>query len=789
MFLRFGIQTKTTLLVVAVAVAVALGTAGFLQQISTGMVESHELVDLDDESNLRAWELFHRIQSYREEISSLAADEAVRDAIYQGHLETVLDRGQAVCPRWDEYLSVQTIEAGDARTQIPILERIRGLDPGPVQEIIEVAECESRSIPLLSRIYRAEASVPVPGATRNGADVWRPEWMAVFQGCIRVPPPAGWEGPNRYLAFTFALERFRSPRHLYFLVDFDAPEQPFIVHPNMAIQPGFGRDKLFLNRLDQELEAYRDERAPLSASPIQRVAQLQSEPLREDDYFYFKEGQPTRALADAVRAKQRESPEAYDAFWELLVAEHESIGRRIGGLAGRVAEIRLLSRDPAEFRLRNRGEPNFIQQVERELRDFLGISPSIRIFHWKGTVACTRCHVSCLTITLPTAYGSHRYLMLYAAFQEEFVGAIQHEIRTRLWTWVALFGLVAMGIASTAALYFVQPIRQMTDTAHQILAEQGPLHTRLGELTSSLPVTRNDEVGDIARASERLFDEVRLNQEQLEERVRARTKELERANRQLESLAKEKDAFLANVSHELRTPLTAVSGFLQLLGRRKSLDDKEKNYVHKALAGAAYLETLIDDILDFQKIVMGGLSLTPQEFDLGEMLLELREALQFQARKNDNRLEIAWDHRLREIHTDRHRLRQVLTNLLSNACKFTRNGTVKLEAKRFRKEKEPWVRFRISDTGRGMTKEEQSCLFTRFYTNKKANESGTGLGLVISEGLCQLMGGEVRLERSQLGKGSVFIVEIPLQAPVTDASSNVDDSHPNPVPHGQDPDR
>jgi len=140
------------------------------------------------------------------------------------------------------------------------------------------------------------------------------------------------------------------------------------------------------------------------------------------------------------------------------------------------------------------------------------------------------------------------------------------------------------------------------------------------------------------------------------------------------------------------------------LQRDQPLGDKEKDYVSKSLAAAGHLETLIDDILDFQKIVMGGITAEPETFKAGEFLLELRDSLQFQARKNNNTLDFSWDHRLVELHTDRHRLRQVLTNLISNACKFTKEGVVRLEAKRFEQDKVNWVRFRVIDGGRGMNK-------------------------------------------------------------------------------------
>ena len=162
---------------------------------------------------------------------------------------------------------------------------------------------------------------------------------------------------------------------------------------------------------------------------------------------------------------------------------------------------------------------------------------------------------------------------------------------------------------------------------------------------------------------------------------------------------------------------------------------------------------------------MGGITLDPQEFKLGDFLLELRDALQFQAQKNGNQLEFSWDHRLVTIQADRHRLRQILTNLISNACKFTHEGLIRVEAKRLKGDPPGGVRIRVIDQGRGMTPEQQSKLFTRFYTTKPSNQSGTGLGLVISEGLAKMMGGRVYLESSVIGKGSTFTLEIPMNCP------------------------
>jgi len=776
MNIRFGIQLKTALLVMGVAVLAVLGTAGFLQRISADMVENHELVDLGDEANLRAWEIIDQVNSYREELGNLAADEIVREAVYNGEMEELSQRGAEICTRWPSYLRVQITSFDASPIGEPAVERARGFDPTHLQNLLYLAECESRTIPLMSKLVRAEGKVLIPGAVINDHPVWRERWMPVFWGCVRITPPPAWTGETRYLTTTFTLTPFRSPRHLFFLIDYDDPGKRFIIHPNMSMDEGFGEDGLFENDLREVFNQAKETATSLPLTPIQRVATLESEPLEEDYYFYFKEGIPTPALSNALAAKRDEDLQTYEAFFNAILEEHETtMSRRIGGLGSAVTQVRLLSSNREDHDHRHRGDPNFLQSVEEDLRFLAGLPQRQRLFDWRETLELQHCHISCLQLDLNTGDGRHRYLMMYAGFQEEFMGAIQQDIRSNLLSRILIYGLGGMVIASVAAAFFVRPIRQMTTTSQQILAEKGVLHEQLAKLATTLPVDRGDEVGDIARASKRLFEEIIESQEQLEQRVRDRTLDLEKANAKLEGLAKEKDAFLANVSHELRTPLTAVSGFLQLLQRKLQreapLGDKEKAYVKKSLAAAAHLETLIDDILDFQKIIMGGITLDPSEFKMGDFFLELRDALQFQAKKNGNQLDFSWDHRLVTIYTDRHRLRQVLTNLISNACKFTHRGTVRLEAKRFKRDKGNWVRIRVLDDGKGMTREQQSRLFTRFYTTKQSNQSGTGLGLVISEGLTTIMGGTLYLESSAPGKGSVFAVELPMYCPAPDGPS------------------
>jgi signal transduction histidine kinase len=139
----------------------------------------------------------------------------------------------------------------------------------------------------------------------------------------------------------------------------------------------------------------------------------------------------------------------------------------------------------------------------------------------------------------------------------------------------------------------------------------------------------------------------------------------------------------------------------------------------------------------------------------------LEESMQFHVKKNSNRFEIECDENLGKITTDRQRLRQVLSNLITNSSKFTKDGVIRISAESFDKEGKPWARIRIADSGRGMSEAEQKKLFVRFNTSRTANEGGTGLGLVICEGLCKLMGGRLFLEHSAPGEGSTFVAEIP----------------------------
>ncbi|MFT5465864.1 MAG: signal transduction histidine kinase [Verrucomicrobiales bacterium] len=769
--LKFGIQEKTALLVMIMAVVSALAVAMILQGISAQMIEKHELVDLGDEAELRAWEIVDQFSALREDLDRLASDEKIQDLIYgdpDGGRVELTDLCSKLCQQWPSYLLLELVDASRPNEAIPLIRDVR-LDEEPRNRLVQRGEeAGGRSSIFISPVQRIQAEVSVPTET-----VWPKKWLPLVWGVARINQPPMHDGPVRYIAVAMELETTTSPRHLMFVVDSNEKggNQPFIVHPNMSIQGGFGESDMFQVNLREEFESatanlenekkQAAENGLLEFERVERLAQLENIPLQETNHFYFLEGKPTEAFQQKLTELQKQQPTAYRLALDAIESKYDSMARRLGGMGDRVREVRLLARDPAEFKRSSSSEtPTFLQAVETELRDFAQMKGNERLFHWNDVVRCENCHVSFVDFYLETSEGRKKYLMMYAAFHEEFIGAIRHEIRSGLFGWVIVLGIGSLALAFVAALLFIKPLRQMTETAQHVVAEKGQLHEKLAELAANLPTERKDEVGDIARASQRLFDEVVTSHEQLEGRVKERTRELEEANTQLESLGKEKDAFLANVSHELRTPLTAVSGFLQLL-KRKKLDEKGANYVGKALAGASNLEALIDDILDFQKIIMGGLTLHDGEFEVQQLLTDLEESMQFHVKKNSNRFEIECDENLGKITTDRQRLRQVLSNLITNSSKFTKDGVIRISAESFDKEGKPWARIRIADSGRGMSEAEQKKLFVRFNTSRTANEGGTGLGLVICEGLCKLMGGRLFLEHSAPGEGSTFVAEIP----------------------------
>ncbi|WP_217874113.1 ATP-binding protein [Pseudoalteromonas shioyasakiensis] len=249
----------------------------------------------------------------------------------------------------------------------------------------------------------------------------------------------------------------------------------------------------------------------------------------------------------------------------------------------------------------------------------------------------------------------------------------------------------------------------------------------------------------------------------LEEKVKSRTAELEKATEEALASSKAKSEFVANISHEIRTPMNGVLGMLEML-EEEPLSTQQMQYLHYANTSANSLMTLINDILDFSKIEAGKLDLDSHEFDVVSVCSDLITSMAVQGQKKG--IEILFDaHAItkRTVMGDSHRLKQILNNLLSNAFKFTHKGHVSLTVKeQLHSDNTLCLSFIVEDTGIGISKENQSKLFEVFTQEDSSTTrhyGGSGLGLSISRKLAQLMGGDIIVE-SEKGKGSRFWASI-----------------------------
>jgi signal transduction histidine kinase/CheY-like chemotaxis protein len=280
-----------------------------------------------------------------------------------------------------------------------------------------------------------------------------------------------------------------------------------------------------------------------------------------------------------------------------------------------------------------------------------------------------------------------------------------------------------------------------------------------GNLEHRIPVGSKDELGDLATAFNDMGEGLRSAQVELRQRQR----ELEVLTDQAQSANRAKSQFLANMSHELRTPMNAIIGYSEMLtdeaedlGLQQFVPD-----LKKIRTAGKQLLALINDILDLSKIEAGKVELHYEEFDVRDMINDVATISEPLAAKNSNTLVMNIEDG--GMYSDLTRIRQILFNLLSNACKFTKSGTVELTVTGSESD---FMTFRVKDSGIGMTPEQIGKVFEAFAqadASTTRKYGGTGLGLAITKKFCGMMGGTIDLE-STIGKGATFTVRLPKRA-------------------------
>jgi len=319
-------------------------------------------------------------------------------------------------------------------------------------------------------------------------------------------------------------------------------------------------------------------------------------------------------------------------------------------------------------------------------------------------------------------------------------------------------GLVA-GLALAAAwvggnLFIVRQIQALVGATKRVAAGELGVRTGLPE--------GHGELSQLAGAFDRMAESLQEAHERrlLEEELRRKNYQLEQQNMAIQETNRLKTEFVSMVSHELRIPLTSIQGYAELLLEDKQIAGEERESLTIVKKNADRLLGLINDLLDLSRMEAGKIDLQRTSLDLARVIREVADSLRPLIEAKQQRLRLDLGEALPAVWADADRVAQILTNLISNAHKYTLlEGSITVAARR----DDGFVRVDVSDTGIGLSPEDQAQLFTKFFRAHDRSPQaggGTGLGLVITRLLVELHGGRITVS-SAPGQGSTFTFFLP----------------------------
>ncbi len=393
--------------------------------------------------------------------------------------------------------------------------------------------------------------------------------------------------------------------------------------------------------------------------------------------------------------------------------------------------------------------------------------------------------------------GSHLEVFQDVSLNGETLGTLFLQSDMRQWnsrakryamiflSFVLISGFFALLVSSKLQQLISGPILHLEDTMRMVSATKSYdvratkfYGDEIGRLIDGFN-TMLSEIQHRDAAVHDANDELQIRTLELEGEIVRRSEmqeELLNAKHAAEDANRAKSAFLANMSHELRTPLNAIIGYSEMLEEETQELGKIANVkdLQKIQGAGKHLLALINDVLDLSKIEAGRMGLHLETFDISQMIDEMVATLRPAIAKNSNTIQVRLANELGAMRADITKVRQILFNLLSNACKFTDHGEISVDVERSTEKDQDWIRFRVTDTGIGISAKQKGNLFQEFTqadVSIARKYGGTGLGLAISYRYARLMKGRISVE-SEPGRGSVFTVHLPAKvtAEVTEAA-------------------